>query len=140
MMPALERPMEASSDCQLSISPYIHALTPRAGFVNEMRKVAMKLHTREQAPKEGQQEAAPRPKAVSVPGTLAPRCCPYKPGPASMLNVPLPSSPSSQWAPTREGYLSFLVESKAVYEVLETVVQDKTHPECECQPVVSVRA
>ena len=27
--------------------------------------VAMKLHTREQAPKEGQQEAAPKPKAVS---------------------------------------------------------------------------
>ncbi len=28
-----------------------------AGFVEEMRFVAMKLHTREQAPKEGKQEA-----------------------------------------------------------------------------------
>jgi len=36
------------------------------GFVNEMRMVAMKLHTREQAPKEGQQQAAPQPKAVSI--------------------------------------------------------------------------
>lgn len=38
----------------------------QTGFVNEMRMVAMKLHTREQAPKEGQQQAAPQPKAVST--------------------------------------------------------------------------
>jgi len=66
------------------------------GFVKEMRTVAMKLHTREQAPKEGQQQDAPKPKA---------------------------------WEPKREGYLRFLAESKAVYDVLETVVQDLSHPE-----------
>lgn len=66
------------------------------GFINEMRKVAMKLHTREQAPKEG--------------GTAA------------------PAKPQA-WVPTREGYLKFLVESKAVYDALEAAVQDNTHPE-----------
>ncbi len=35
-----------------------------------------------------------------------------------------------QWTPTREGYLRFLAESKAVYDALEAAVQDKTHPEC----------
>lgn len=37
-----------------------------AGFINEMRMVAMKLHTKEQAPKEGQAQAAPKPKTVRV--------------------------------------------------------------------------
>ena len=32
-----------------------------AGFVEEMRFVAMKLHTKDQAPKEGGKEAAPQP-------------------------------------------------------------------------------
>lgn len=32
-----------------------------AGFVEEMRIVAMKLHTKDQAPKEGEQAAAPKP-------------------------------------------------------------------------------
>jgi heme oxygenase (biliverdin-producing, ferredoxin) len=44
-----------------------HKPTPRspAGFVGEMRKVAMKLHTREQAPKEGGTDAPkpPQPQA-----------------------------------------------------------------------------
>ena len=31
------------------------------GFVEEMRFVAMKLHTKDQAPKEGGKEAAPQP-------------------------------------------------------------------------------
>lgn len=31
-----------------------------------MRMVAMKLHTKEQAPKEGQAQAAPKPKTVRV--------------------------------------------------------------------------
>lgn len=33
----------------------------KKGFVEEMRFVAMRLHTKDQAPKEGQQEAAPQP-------------------------------------------------------------------------------
>jgi heme oxygenase len=33
----------------------------RKGFVEEMRIVAMKLHTKDQAPKEGEQAAAPKP-------------------------------------------------------------------------------
>ena len=32
-----------------------------AGFVEEMRFVAMKLHTKDQSPKEGGKEAAPQP-------------------------------------------------------------------------------
>lgn len=42
-------------------------LTTGTGFINEMRIVAMKLHTRDQAPKEGQQEA---PKQPMVSGSL----------------------------------------------------------------------
>lgn len=38
-----------------------------AGFVGEMRAVAMKLHTREQAPKEGGTDAPKRQQAVSAP-------------------------------------------------------------------------
>lgn len=65
------------------------------GFVNEMRKVAMKLHTKEQAPKEGQQEAPKR----------------------------------KEFNPTKESYLRFLVESKAVYDVMESIVHTSNHPE-----------
>lgn len=36
-----------------------------------------------------------------------------------------------QFLPTREGYLAFLAESKAVYDVLETTVSLSSHPECE---------
>mmetsp|Transcript_8254 Transcript_8254/g.27450 ORF Transcript_8254/g.27450 Transcript_8254/m.27450 type:complete len:253 (+) Transcript_8254:35-793(+) len=61
------------------------------GFVDEMRMVAMKLHTREQAPKEGQAEE--------------------------------PAKPMTQWQPTDVGYLRFLVESKAVYDCMEEIVQ-----------------
>jgi hypothetical protein len=37
-----------------------------------------------------------------------------------------------QWQPTREGYLRFLVESKVVYDTLEQIVAEASHPECEC--------
>ena len=61
----------------------------KKGFVEEMRIVAMKLHTREQAPKEGQAEMPKeRPK----------------------------------FAPTRDGYLAFLSESKEVYDTMETIM------------------
>ena len=62
------------------------------GFINEMRKVAMKLHSPQQAPKEGEAQEAPKKK---------------------------------EFLPTKEGYLRFLVESKAVYGVLERVVQER---------------
>jgi hypothetical protein len=44
---------------------------------------------------------------------------------------PLPPRTRAQWVPTREGYLRFLAESKAVYDALEAAVQDEAHPECE---------
>ena len=70
------------------------------GFVEEMRFVAMKLHTREQAPKEGEK------KAEKVPE----------------------QKPMAQWQPTKEGYLNFLVESKAVYDAMEAIVASNADP------------
>lgn len=37
----------------------------------------------------------------------------------------------SQWEPTREGYLRFLVESKTLFQTLEDIVAQASHPECE---------
>lgn len=68
------------------------------GFVEEMRFVAMKLHTREQAPKEGEKKPEPEQK------------------------------PMAQWQPTVEGYLRFLVESKAVYDAMEEIVSTGESP------------
>ena len=70
----------------------------KKGFVEEMRFVAMKLHTREQAPKEGKAEPAKEAK------------------------------PMMQWQPTKEGYLRFLVESKAVYDAMEQIVASGASP------------
>lgn len=68
------------------------------GFVEEMRFVAMRLHTRDQA-KEGEKEVKqPEEKAVT------------------------------KWDPTVEGYLKFLVDSKVVYDTLEDIVQEAPHP------------
>lgn len=68
------------------------------GFVEEMRFVAMKLHTRDQA-KEGEKEPQ--------------------------------GQPVAKWEPTVEGYLKFLVDSKLVYDTLETIVGRASFPECE---------
>lgn len=46
----------SSDKCKL-----FDTLTCSAGFVEEMRFVAMKLHTKDQAPKEGGKEASPQP-------------------------------------------------------------------------------
>jgi len=70
----------------------------KTGFVAEMRKVAMKLHTKEQAPKEGEQES---------------------------------KRPMQQFSPTKEGYLQFLAESKAVYDTLERIMEDAKDPQYE---------
>ncbi|XP_010925218.1 heme oxygenase 1, chloroplastic [Elaeis guineensis] len=65
------------------------------GFVEEMRAVAMKLHTRDQA-KEGEKEPD--------------------------------SPPVVKWEPSLQGYLRFLVDSKLVYDTLETIVHKASHP------------
>ena len=61
-------------------------------ILEELRDVAMRLHTREQAPKEGQ--------------------------------APAPAKPAQPYVPTHADYLQFLVDSNAVYVVLEEIVND----------------
>nr|DAD44913.1 TPA_asm: hypothetical protein HUJ06_003143 [Nelumbo nucifera] len=65
------------------------------GFVEEMRFVAMKLHTKDQA-KEGEKEPE--------------------------------GKPIAKWEPSIEGYLRFLVDSKFVYDTLESIVQKAAYP------------
>nr|ADK12637.1 chromoplast heme oxygenase 1 [Medicago sativa] len=68
------------------------------GFVEEMRFVAMRLHTKDQA-KEGEKEVTePEERAVT------------------------------KWEPSVDGYLRFLVDSKVVYDTLEKIVQDAAYP------------
>jgi len=69
----------------------------KKGFVEEMRFVAMRLHTRDQA-KEGEKKPEPEQK------------------------------PMAQWMPTKDGYLKFLVESKAVYDAMEEIVASGSSP------------
>ena len=71
------------------------------GFVEEMRFVAMKLHTKEQA-KEGEKEVK-EPEERTV----------------------------TKWDPTVDGYLRFLVDSKLVYDTLEGIVDKAAFPSCE---------
>lgn len=61
-------------------------------ILDELRDVAMRLHTREQAPREGRADA--------------------------------PAKPAEPYVPTHMDYLQFLVDSHAVYEVLESIVND----------------
>ncbi|XP_065850549.1 heme oxygenase 1, chloroplastic [Euphorbia lathyris] len=68
------------------------------GFVEEMRFVAMKLHTREQA-KEGEKEVQ-KPEEQAIP----------------------------KWDPSVHGYLKFLVDSKLVYDTLERIVEVAAYP------------
>ncbi|GMH18957.1 hypothetical protein Nepgr_020798 [Nepenthes gracilis] len=68
------------------------------GFVEEMRFVAMKLHTKEQA-REGEKVA----------------------------EGPEEKSPA-KWEPTVAGYLKFLVDSKLVYDTLESIVEKASVP------------
>ncbi|KAJ4708267.1 Heme oxygenase 1 [Melia azedarach] len=68
------------------------------GFVEEMRFVAMKLHTKEQA-KEGEKE-------VKEPE----------------------ERPVAKWEPTVDGYLRFLVDSKLVYDTLEGIIEKAAFP------------
>ncbi|TYI76278.1 hypothetical protein E1A91_D06G064900v1 [Gossypium mustelinum] len=68
------------------------------GFVEEMRFVAMKLHTKEQA-KEGEKE-------VKQPE----------------------ERPVQRWEPSVDGYLKFLVDSKLVYDTLEGIIDKAPFP------------
>ncbi|TYI48322.1 hypothetical protein E1A91_D13G240000v1 [Gossypium mustelinum] len=68
------------------------------GFVEEMRFVAMKLHTKEQA-KEGKKEVK-QPEEHSV----------------------------RKWEPSIDGYLKFLVDSKLVYDTLESIIDEAAFP------------
>lgn len=68
------------------------------GFVEEMRFVAMRLHTRDQA-KEGEKEAD--------------------------------AQPIGKWQPSIEGYLRFLVDSKLVYDTLDSILAKAVYPSCE---------
>ncbi|GAB2289209.1 Heme oxygenase 1 [Dionaea muscipula] len=68
------------------------------GFVEEMRFVAMKLHTKEQA-REGEKVA----------------------------EGPEEQSPA-KWEPTIDGYLKFLVDSKLVFQTLELIVEKAAVP------------
>ncbi|XVF76683.1 hypothetical protein PTKIN_Ptkin13bG0286500 [Pterospermum kingtungense] len=68
------------------------------GFVEEMRFVAMKQHTKEQA-KEGEKE-------VTKPEEQAVR----------------------KWEPSVDGYLKFLVDSKLVYDTLEGLINKAAFP------------
>ena len=61
-------------------------------ILEELRDVAMKLHTREQSPREGKAEA--------------------------------PAKPKEPYVPTHADYLQFLVDSDAVYKVLEDIVNN----------------
>ncbi|MED6179881.1 Heme oxygenase 1 [Stylosanthes scabra] len=70
----------------------------RKKFVEELRSVSMKLHTREQA-KDGQKQ-------------------PKKPEERSV----------SKWEPTIDGYLKFLVDSMLVFDTLEKIVQHGFYP------------
>ncbi|TXG61262.1 hypothetical protein EZV62_012625 [Acer yangbiense] len=68
------------------------------GFVEEMRFVAMKLHSKDQA-REGEKE-------VKEPE----------------------ERPVTKWDPSVDGYLRFLVDSKLVYDTLEDIVQKAPFP------------
>lgn len=70
------------------------------GFVEEMRFVAMKLHTKEQS-KEGEKEVK-------------------EPQEGALI----------KWEPTIDGYLKFLVDSKLVYDTLESIIEEAPFSYC----------
>jgi hypothetical protein len=73
-----------------------HAQHLAAGFVEEMRIVAMKLHTKDQAPKEGEQKAAekPFPKVGCTSGSLLSRQLPARCCAAAHFMLPCRTSHS----------------------------------------------
>ncbi|KAJ8431860.1 hypothetical protein Cgig2_023504 [Carnegiea gigantea] len=88
----------------------VAAAEERRGFVDEMRAVAMKLHTKEQA-KEGEKE-------VKGPEEMSP----------------------AKWEPSVEGYLKFLVDSKLVYDTLERIVDEAPVAYCRVDRHLRIKA
>lgn len=76
--------------------------------MDELRRAAIKLHTREQA-RGGEREAK---------------------WPEEQRLV--------KWEPSVHGYLKFLVDSKLVFDTLEGIAQKATFPCCEYRTLVSV--
>ena len=111
--------------------------------------MAMKLHTKDQAPKEGGKEAAKQPfqqvsqltcgdqlhSFAGASWTCMMSGCSQAwemAGRSRFKHCLLsPSIPLMQWKPTKEGFLRFLVESKVVYDTIERVIQEAPRPECE---------
>lgn len=60
---------------------------------DELRAYAMKLHSKDQAPREGKQQA---------------------------------QKPFTQWKPSLDGYVKFLVDSLHVYETFDTIVEENS--------------
>lgn len=82
--------MSAEATEEASAEPVAVEEVEFKSILEEMRDVAMRLHTREQAPREGQ--------------------------------APAPAKPAVPYVPTHADYLQFLVDSHAVYEALEEIV------------------
>jgi len=80
-------------------------------FMEEMRAAAMRLHSRDQAARDGKKEAQ----------------APMEP-------------PIAKWQPTVEGYLRFLVDSKLVFETLEAIVDRAAIPWCQCSAILLLHA
>lgn len=73
---------------------------PRKMFVEELKSVSMKMHTREQARDGEKQPKQPEERSVS------------------------------KWDPTIDGYLKFLVDSMVVFDTLEKIIQHAFYPSC----------
>ncbi|XP_015944880.1 heme oxygenase 1, chloroplastic [Arachis duranensis] len=71
---------------------------PRKMFVEELKSVSMKMHTREQARDGEKQPKQPEERSVS------------------------------KWDPTIDGYLKFLVDSMVVFDTLEKIIQHAFYP------------
>eukprot|EP00976_Prorocentrum_cordatum_P069951 1179748-Prorocentrum_minimum.AAC.3 len=119
----------------------------KKGFVEEMRFVAMKLHTKEQAPKEGEAKPAPQPmkqfrrerttaELITRITDAAPEHA-HKPrieGQVEVVTLFLLVGRMmhlAQWVPTREGYLQYLAESQIVYAAMEKIMKDAPVDSCE---------
>lgn len=102
----------------------------------------MKLHTKDQAPKEGGKEASQHPmQQVSVLlQAIAIKSCTCHTQSDLIEREPLHISRflsgMVQWQPTRQGYLNFLAESKQVYDTLERLVKEAPQEECEYKSLI----
>lgn len=103
-----------------------------AAFLGELRQYAMRLHTREQAPREGK-AAAPKPdKPVRIGdhgGPVWPACTGHACHGRSNRTLGHPCT--LQWEPKLAGYMQFMAESKVVYDTFEELLAAGAQPYCE---------